>query len=312
MSAEAHRAFPNKRPLAFGVDMSGLRAADVAGTLKGRRLAGGFICRCPVPSHGASRGDRNPSLSVKDGAQGLLFHCFAGCSAAEVMDALRQIGLRDRHQDAHGPTKIKAAQKPAGVDIWNSARPLVGSLAERYLTQHRRLSSPFPATLRFCPNLVYPPMGRALPALIAAVQSADRSVIAVQATFLRASDGSKASVSKPRWTFGTLDHGAVRLGPAADILGLAEGLEDALAAQSASGVTCWAALGAGRMANVFVPDIVRELHVFADDDDAGRRAVAEAVARHQRQGRVVVVRLPPIGCKDWGDYATSQSLRRVA
>jgi hypothetical protein len=34
-------------------------------------------------------GDRNPSLSVKDGRDGkLLFYCFAGCSFDEIVSAL--------------------------------------------------------------------------------------------------------------------------------------------------------------------------------------------------------------------------------
>jgi hypothetical protein len=45
------------------------------------------MCRCPGPLH--KHGDRNPSLSVKDGAGGkLLLHCFAGCSFEEIMAAL--------------------------------------------------------------------------------------------------------------------------------------------------------------------------------------------------------------------------------
>jgi hypothetical protein len=40
-------------------------------------------------------GDRNPSLSVKDGRNGrALLHCFAGCAYDEIVTALRGRGLR--------------------------------------------------------------------------------------------------------------------------------------------------------------------------------------------------------------------------
>jgi hypothetical protein len=65
-----------------------IRAADVAAALHGRRGSGGnYVCRCPGPLH--KHGDRNPSLSVKDGRDGrVLFYCFAGCSFEEITAAL--------------------------------------------------------------------------------------------------------------------------------------------------------------------------------------------------------------------------------
>jgi len=50
-----------------------------------------FAARCPVTGHGKGRGDRHPSLSVREGAdQRVLVYCFAGCSAEEIV---RAIGL---------------------------------------------------------------------------------------------------------------------------------------------------------------------------------------------------------------------------
>jgi hypothetical protein len=65
-----------------------IRAAEVSKALGGKKGCGGnFICRCPGPMH--KHGDRNPSLSVKDGRDGkLLLYCFAGCSFEEIVAAL--------------------------------------------------------------------------------------------------------------------------------------------------------------------------------------------------------------------------------
>ena len=67
-------------------------AAEVAAILGGKTQAGGYMCRCPGPLH--RNGDRNPSLSVKNGYNGRpLFHCFAGCAYDEIVTALRAKGL---------------------------------------------------------------------------------------------------------------------------------------------------------------------------------------------------------------------------
>jgi putative DNA primase/helicase len=67
-------------------------AAEIADILGGKTQADGYMCRCPGPLH--RNGDRNPSLSVKDGCNGRpLFHCFAGCAHDEIVTALRAKGL---------------------------------------------------------------------------------------------------------------------------------------------------------------------------------------------------------------------------
>jgi putative DNA primase/helicase len=70
-----------------------MAAREIASALGGKRMGdGGYLCRCPGPLH--RHGDRNPSLSVKDGRNRLLFHCFAGCTYDEIVSAPRARGLR--------------------------------------------------------------------------------------------------------------------------------------------------------------------------------------------------------------------------
>ena len=67
---------------------------DVLAALHGRKVKpnnGGWVASCPGPNHG--QGDRRPSLKVDVGEGGkVLLYCHAGCTYADVMDAL---GLRD-------------------------------------------------------------------------------------------------------------------------------------------------------------------------------------------------------------------------
>jgi len=99
-------------------------------------------------------------------------------------------------------------------------------------------------------------------------------------------------------TLGNCQDGAVRLFEPGPQLGLAEGIEDAIAVYQLYRIPCWACIGASRMANVWIPEEVKELIVFADRDEAGRKA-AQKTAEAQRGKRAVSVMFPTAGRKDF-------------
>ena len=80
-----------------------MKARDIAMALGGRRAqrlaGGGFLISCLVPSHGKGRGDRFPSLHIRDGDERLLVHCFAGCDPRDVLDELRRRRLIEPRGD---------------------------------------------------------------------------------------------------------------------------------------------------------------------------------------------------------------------
>lgn len=98
-------------------------AAMIAKALNGRPAAGsGYLCRCPVTSRGRRRGDRNPSLLVRDGDfQLVVVHCFAGCDPRDVLDELRRRGLIE--ELARSSDNIK--QNDAGAD--SSTRRIIAT-----------------------------------------------------------------------------------------------------------------------------------------------------------------------------------------
>ncbi len=292
-------------------------AAMIARTLKGARTGDGFLVGCPVPTHGRGNGDRHPSLSIRDGDDGrLLVHCHTGCDPRDILDILRQRGLIDDRlpsRDAASMRKCEPVELPIepnerALDLWRSAEPIADTLAHRYLCA-RGLTIDPPPSLRFISALAYMPR-IALPAMVAAFQAPDRRVIAVQVTFLDPRGNRKVQGATPRKTIGRMHGGAVRLGPAGDVLGLAEGTETALAAMQLTGVPCWACLGSKRMARVSIPDTVRELHLFADDDEPGRLAAEQTAKAHAH--RRIVKRFPPDGFGDYADLAADLAKRGAA
>ncbi len=297
--------------------MSAERVARALGGFPTRD--GGWLCPCPLPSHGKGRGDRNPSLSVADGEKGLLVNCFGGCLAVDILDELRSRDLvPDRPRlGEEWPSQRRrcepgeAAHKPDpdALAKWRAANACSDrDVVRRYVRKVRGISLDLPPTIRQGISV----RGRApLPTMLAAVQAPNGKVVAVQETFLTWA-ATKAPVSIPRLTTGTLGHGAVRLGPASDALGIAEGVESGLAAMELSGVTCWATLGAQRLSRLWLPEVVRTVHIFADSDEPGQRAAAQAASRFEREGRRVAVRMPPEGAGDWNDALLAQREAAVA
>jgi putative DNA primase/helicase len=298
-----------------------MSAADIAKVLHGHRSGDGWLCRCPLPTHGRGGGDKHPSLLVKDGDTAILCTCFAGCDRRDVLAELRHRGMietpSDRRDTPRRPREPLRLVEPepepdaTALALWQAAEPIGDEdVAGRYL-RGRALCGPWPPTLRFARSVAYPRAAFPFPAMVAAIARPDRHIIACQVTFLRGSDASKAPVSAPRLTVGRLGTGAVRLAAAGEVLGLAEGIETALSATQLSGVPCWASLGGHRLAKVTLPDGVREVHIFADADEAGRLAAEQAAERFIRQRRRVVIRRPPDDCKDFND-AVRAEMRAVA
>jgi putative DNA primase/helicase len=167
----------------------------MARELKGKPVGSGFVCSCPVPTHGKGRGDKNPSLSIAEGSDGtLLVNCKAGCDCQDIFTALRARGLLDKKPDQRErqakPKRTAqyfpadpSAPDPRALELWRSAVPIHGTLAETYL-RARHITIALPPTLRFLPSVEYM-RGVFFPTMVAAVQAADRRVIAVQLTFLR-------------------------------------------------------------------------------------------------------------------------------
>jgi putative DNA primase/helicase len=213
-----------------------MSAARIGIALRGKRNGNGWLISCPCPNHGNGRGDRNPSLSITDGDDGkLLIRCFAGCAYEDVMEQFRYRGLAPAANDAFTKKKAnrfyrhKAANPapikpdPEALRIWNETKHPQGTVVEQYL--QRRGIPLLPPRVRIGPD------GK----MVVGVEAPRSGVVAIQTTPVDA-DGNRTG---NRWTKGELGTGAVRLGAAQEIMGVAEGTETALSAMTLTGMSVW-------------------------------------------------------------------------
>jgi hypothetical protein len=194
--------------------------------------------------------------------------------------------------------------------LWSQSRPVErGDPAYIYLRS--RLAADeivVPTAVRFHPLMPYMHNGErvgAFPCLVAKLVSADGQVLALHRTYLNG-QGGKATVPGPTKkltrTCGILTGACIRLqAPAAGVLGIAEGIETALAASLASGVPSVAGYCARSLAVWQWPRGLRHLLVFADADQTGVDAAQALQSRAVRAGLATSVLVPSTAGTDWLD-----------
>jgi hypothetical protein len=267
------------------------------------------MCCCPAHD------DRTPSLSVTLGRKAILFHCFAGCSNEAVIAALERCGVRGRDLfDGSGSVEFQPRKNlpfsPNARRLWQSAMAITGSPAERYLAQRGLMSTS--DQLRYLGRTPLGPRGAVefLPAMLAAVTT-DMGVVALHRTFVDAVGGKLAGFERPKRALGSFGCGAVRLAlPVQGRLGLAEGIESALSATQLFNIPCWATLGNERFGLVSIPESVRELYLFIDNDAGGTLAEERALKAYAAPNRVIHSRAPAPPGFDWNDELKSRLSRK--
>ncbi|MER9519420.1 toprim domain-containing protein [Mesorhizobium sp. M0614] len=236
-----------------------------------------------------------------------MLYCFAGCDPVDIETAIADLDLSKRAAEPLRRVR-PAAPKTTAADalaLWSRAIALAGTHGEAYLAS-RRLPATLP-TLRFLPG--YRLGKNRFPALVAALQAPDRSICSVQLTLLHPTRPEKAALDEPRRIIGPSRGFALRLAPAADVLGIAEGYETGHAVMLRHGLPVWCSLGAPRLPFLQLPECVQRIVVFADPDKPGLSA-AERV-REANPERQVLIHRPPDDrdfAKLWEDDPTPETL----
>jgi hypothetical protein len=195
------------------------------------------------------------------------------------------------------------------ADVWAECLPPApGDPVALYL-QRRGFGGvwPLPDVLRLHRALPYWHGAEKLgtfPAMVAPLVTPAGRTVALHRTYLTV-DGRKADVPSPKkltGTAGPVAGSCIPLHkPARGCIGIAEGIETALAAWSASDVPTVASYCAGNLAAWQWPTGTHHLVIFADADKAGREAACTLRARAHAAGLRCEVLTPTEEGADWCD-----------
>lgn len=273
---------------------------------------------CPV--HGGSDGyrlfphfnDTGRGICNTCGPQKSGFETLAWVKGYSFKDAVRDVGkwMRKEEVERTAVTRPPIKQKPkvepsvayARIrEVWKASLPLTDSAAEKYLVKRGIWPQNLPKTLRFHPGLGYyhakekKNYGK-FPCLLAPIKDKDGTIVSIHRIFLTP-DGEKAPVpdaKKMMSPHAEIRGAAIKLFQAEEVLGVAEGIETALAAHAISRMPVWSCVSAVLMELVDIPASVKHVVIWADLDSSQRGiAAAEKLAdRLEKEGKTVEICLP--------------------
>ena len=197
-------------------------------------------------------------------------------------------------------TYRQASRRDCARRLWDSTRPIAGTMGAAYLDARGVGHVAGAPALRFHPSITHPNAPGHFPAFIAGVQDVDGRFMGIQRTYL---DGArKADVDPVRASLGSLASGGVRLGEtvAGRVL-VGEGIESTAAAMRVlDAQVALATLGTSGLRAVVLPASVRRVVIAADRDAGGLRAAVALAERLESEGRRVTIEAPPFG--DFADW----------
>lgn len=244
-----------------------------------------------------------------------------GMKLAQGFTGTPFIDLAKRINTMIGHIPIDTTPKPTGDPgkalnrIWRETMPSAGTVTERYLASRGLICPP---ALRTHLSLGYyeavPGQSKKqkvcdLPAMIGKFVLPDGLPATLHVTYLD-EPGRKAGVADVKKTMPKardLDGGAIRLFPIAEHIGVAEGIETAIAAHMLYGIPVWSCLNSLRLSQFVPPEGVTEITFFGDNDEnyEGQAAAYGRARELNRKKYKTNVIIPVDVGVDFCDYAAN-------
>lgn len=239
------------------------------------------------------------------------FFC-SGCGAGDGYHLLQRVvgmAFKDAKQkisDIAGDIKITVRSKQMSDEqrrqmlreAWLATKPTAkGDVVDQYLISRNIDMDAFPGLRTGIVD--------GHPCMLAIVSNPAGKPISMHRTYLKADGSGKADIDTTRKLMpGSLEKGAcIRLSDVGPVLGIAEGIETALAASCIHKIPVWSAINSTLLAQWTPPDGVGRIVVLGDNDAAfGGQAASYALAhRLACDGVDCDVRISPDLGSDWAD-----------
>lgn len=296
----------------------------------------------PCPGHGGFDGYRlfehypetGRGICNSCGPQKSGFETLAFAKGYALEDAFREVADWLRVEQSapapivREPVVIRPRVDPTVAfrrisEVWRSSLAMKGTPAELYLEKRGIWKQNLPTTLRAHKGLHYV-HGRErtyfgeFPVLLAPIKDKDGRIVSIHRIFL-SPDGEKAPVPDPKKMMSQhaeIRGAAIKLFQPGEVLGVAEGIETALAVHAISRMPMWACVSAVLMEMVDIPASVKHVVIWADLDisERGIQAAEKLADRLEAQGKTVEICVPqgpiPDGTKgvDWLDVMLTKGL----
>lgn len=301
-----------------------MKIEDIASMLKAKRNGNTFRSRCPVHN------GKHLNLWFSQVGDKIYFECKKGCHYLDIRQA---VGLRGSEkiegcaQVVRDPIKEQLARQKI-LNVWQNATPIdlkSDSPAAVYLRDTRQVllgDDICPAVLRETRQRYYDSDFNVVgefACMVARLDISDGSIVNVHRTYL-SNDGRKAPVDKPKKLMsspysGATDGAAIRLFPkqrstdSGLILGIAEGIETALAVRKLFGVNTWATWCSAGMAKFVPPIDLTALNIYVDNDESGRKSAGQIIRRlaEERVSLETRCHLPNLIGQDWDNVWQQQN-----
>jgi putative DNA primase/helicase len=259
------------------------------------------------PRHSAA--DRSLGIRFDPAApDGFYIHSLAGDDKGEcrayVKSLLQKLegDLSEIWGPQHDSSSRIAARIKRAMALWQEGTSATGTPVEAYLNSRGLVGTLNNDVLRYHPAC---PFGKTLqvPAMVTLITDAvTGEPIGVQRTAINDDGSAKRFGAASKMMLGVARHGAVRIQPASEHLGIAEGIETALSAAQMFGTPVWAALSKDGIGSFPVIPGVKRLTIFADHDDAGITAARKCGRRYKMSGIAGEIHVPPIFKSDWNNW----------
>ena len=226
-----------------------------------------------------------------------------GKSFADIAKELdREFGNTEQAPRQQKPKDDKAEQTK---QRFMSLHPIEGTDADDYLTARGLRSRP-KLGVKFSRCEFDHEEQCEFPTMYAVATDDSYRIIYKHTTYLCGDKKAEGVTARKQHTIAQYDGSvAVRMMPSGDVLGIAEGIETALAAHQLYGVPTWAVLNAEIMKRFRAPPGTKHLIIYADNDPngTGLAAAFECGSKNVIQGKAekVTVKWPEHARKDFND-----------